>query len=1073
MPRLLLSSLGALAITLDGKAITAAFDTNQTRALLIYLAVEATRPHPREYLAGLLWPDQPDQRALHNLRQRLATLRKILGDDSAEVPFLIITRDSVQWNSASDYWLDVREFEITLRAAYRHFQLRNGQGWLNIRLLRQALQVYQGHFLDLFYLSGSDLFLEWVSLNREDYDRRAVEALALLSDYYERRGEYAQARQAVARIIKLAPWEETAQAQMMRLLAMDQQWSSAQNQFALLRRFLHENLGVEPSQSTLSLFNQIRSAAAENIAFPPRLLRSQHNLPVSPTPFIGRAAELNLLSERLADPECRLLTLSGPGGIGKTRLALEAAWEQVGNLADGVFFVVLVSVRTGRLILPAIADALGIVFSDRIDPETQLLDYLRNKRLLLILDNFEHLLAVQEDGTRFLSEILQQAPGVKLLVTSRQRLNLQEECVYLLDGMNYPAVGGGSAVEALDSFDALTLFARRAHQVRSDFVLDESTIPAVVGICQFFDGLPLGVELAAASCWTSTCHEILDQVARKLEPLTASASNVPPRHRSVSTAIDISWQLLNKEQQGVFCQLAVFRGGFEGDAALAVAGGGLTAGQMVLMLSALVDRSLLRRSAGGRYDLHEVIRQYAAEKLAKCSGFAGEAAGRHASYFAGFIASQNSNLKGQGQILALELIHRELENTRTAWLWLAENRYVDEISRCADCIYQYFNIRSLFSEGIDLFRQATQSFEGYEPGLFALGVCLSRLGALAYRSRENTLAKETLRRSHEIFTCLDEREELAFCLISTSGLQLRQKEYELALDYAYQSLALYRGAADESGEAYALYLLGLIKDRMGRFEEAWPLLTESLKIGRRLGGQKRLIAPLNLLGDLACNKGNYESAEKYFQEGMEISRVLKDRYNQAILLNNLASVFQARECYDQEKAVFEASLALCREIGDRDGEATSLNGLGEMAVHLGEYRQAVDYSHQALQIAHQVDEVWTIIHCHNNLGEAYCGLGDKSAAEFHTRQALQAASEIQSLDLLARVAVTLGRVYQLKGDTERAVQLLQAALAHSSIEDEPRVKARRWLAEMGASGEVKSRDDVLVKNVNFENISRE
>jgi predicted ATPase/DNA-binding SARP family transcriptional activator/Flp pilus assembly protein TadD len=1059
MPRLLISSLGALSITLDGKPITADFDTDKTRALLIYLVIESSRPHPRNRLAGILWPDQPEQHALHSLRQRLSHLRKILGDETAAVPFLLITRDAIQWNPASDYWLDAQAFDHALAASYHHYQRRNGPGWLNIHLLKRAMQFYRGQFLELFSPVGSDLFAEWASLQREDRNRRAVEALALLADYHERRGEFVLARQAVGRIVDLAPWEETAQAQMMRLLAMDQQWSAAQNQYAILRRFLREQLGVEPSQATTALFNEIRGAAAKNLPFPPRQPPLRQYLPDLPTPFIGREADLSLLSERLSDPECRLLTLLGPGGIGKTRLALEAAREQLGVTADGVFFVPLVAVRTNELLLPNIADALGLVFTDRNDPQTQLLDYLRNKQLLLVLDNFEHLLSAP-GSTELLVEILHQAPGVMLLVTSRQRLNLQEECIHHLNGMSYPPEGSLQP-HSPESFDALALFAQRARQVRGSFALDPTSLPAVIQICQAFDGLPLGVELAAAATWDCTCAEIIERIARGFNELTASASNGNPKHRSLRAAFDISWQLLNPDQQAVFCLLGVFRGGFEAAAVEAVTGLSLAEGRLGSLLSALVDKSLLRRSSNGRYDLHEVVRQYAAETLAEMPERSASAQARHAHYYADFIADQNSSLKGAGQALALEVIHREIENTRNAWVWLIENNHSDGISRCVDSLYQYFNICSRFGEGIEWFQQATQMMKSHTTSKLALGIILTRLGSLAFRSRTNDLASEALNQGHEILSCLDEPQELAFCLVALGGLQLRRKDYDPAMAFANKALDLYQTSSDEWGISHALYLLGLIKNRMGRFDEALLFLEKTLSVSRRLNNQYRLIAPLNLLGDIACTKGDFNSAEKFFQESLEISRSLNDRYNQALLLNNLATVYQAKQQYDQERAVFEASLVLCREIGDRDGEAIALNGLGEMAVHLGQFEQAVYYSQQALQIAQQVDEVWTIIVCLNNLGEAYCGIGDTALAEAHLRKALQSASEIQAVDLLVRVVITLGRVYQQRAEINQAVQLIQAGLAHSAIDDEPRVKARRWLMEMNADVEVEQNDEAL------------
>jgi DNA-binding SARP family transcriptional activator len=424
-------------VELDGEPVVN-FETDKTRALLVYLAVESSRPsqwrrpHRREHLAGLLWSDIPEKRALQNLRQTILYLRKALREDRAAIPCLIATRDEVLLNPAVDYWLDVKAFNGALDEAYRHYRRRNGQGWLNIRPLQRGLAQFQDEFLEQFYLSGSSLFDEWASLQREEHNRRTIEALALLADYHQRRSEFALARQAAARIVELAPWEETAQAQMMRLLAMDKQWSAAQNQYIILRRYLREQLGVEPSQATTSLFDEIRITATHNTIIQSHFPLARHNLPNTPTPFVGREAVLDFLSERLSDPECRLLSLLGPGGIGKTRLALEAAHAQVGIAADGVFFVPLGSISSREHIPSAIADALGFVFTERGDPQTQILDYLRNKEILLVLDNFEHLLAAQ-GSTGLLSEILRQTSRIKLFVTTRERLYLQEECVCPLE----------------------------------------------------------------------------------------------------------------------------------------------------------------------------------------------------------------------------------------------------------------------------------------------------------------------------------------------------------------------------------------------------------------------------------------------------------------------------------------------------------------------------------------------------------------------------------------------------------------------------------------------------------------
>jgi tetratricopeptide (TPR) repeat protein len=548
---------------------------------------------------------------------------------------------------------------------------------------------------------------------------------------------------------------------------------------------------------------------------------------------------------------------------------------------------------------------------------------------------------------------------------------------------------------------------------------------------------------------------VAERIAHDFDLLTATASNIPARHRSLRAAFDVSWQLLTPTEQAVFCQLSVFRGGFEVPAAEQVAGASPE------LLSALVNKSLLRCNAAGRYDLHEALRQYAADQLAERPEQASATQARHARYYAGFLAGQAADLKSTGQALALEAIHREIENARHAWGWLVEHNGTVEIDHCAESLYQYFNIRSRFAEGVALFQQAAQGLPPAPQSELTLGRVLSRLGALAFRARDHDLAQAALERSREIFTRLGVHVELAFCLVILGGLQLRKKASAAALACAQDSLALYRQLGDVLGEAHALYLLGLIQNRLGDFQAAQPLVEMALAVYRQQGNEHRLVSPLNLLGDLACTKGDYARAEQLFQESLEISRRLNDRYNQAILLNNLATVYQARQEYAQERAVFEESLAICREIGDRDGEAMALNGLGEMATYLGHYQEAVTFSQQALAIARQVDDAWALIACHNNLGEAFCGLSETAPATEHLLAALRLATEIEATDLVAGVAVNLGRLYQLQDQTGQAVALIQAALAHSAIENEARTKAQRWLAEMGADSNLEKDDQAL------------
>jgi predicted ATPase/DNA-binding SARP family transcriptional activator/Tfp pilus assembly protein PilF len=1007
--------LGILRVEINGQPIHR-FDTDKSRALFIYLAIENKNPQPRSHLAGLLWSDQSEEQANHNLRQTLSSLRKTFGDPVSSHPILLVERDSVQLNPANSLWVDVLAFRAGLTTAFQHYQRRDQGGWLNIRRLSAALLLRHGPFLDHFFLKGSPLFDEWLTLIREEIDQRAVEGLSLLSEIHERRGEYTLARQTAQRIIEIAPWDEAAHEQLMRLFALDRQWGAVLNQYQSLRRILQENLGIEPARETNQLFERIRARqdhlTESLLRFPP----DRSNLPVSPTPFLGRETELDEITDLLVDPGCRLLTLLGPGGIGKTRLALEVARQQIGVFYDGAFFVPLLAVSKGDQVYSAIADALRLVPSELTDLQAHLINYLRDKRLILVLDNFEQLIG-SAASTSPLEKILSQATGVIFLVTSRERLMLQEEWIYPVSGLRYPQsvspINSLPTQELLDGYDALDLFYRRARQARHNFDLDEAALPAMIRICQLLEGLPLGIELAAAAVWDQSCAAIAEKISASIDSFSAVASNVPVSQRSLWATFDVSWQRLTSPEQALFCRLAVFRAGFTLEAAQ-------QATQATPeLLTALVNQSLLNLDLNGRYHLHEVVRQYAEEKLT-FTGCLDETRTAHANFYSAFFANQYAPMGGHEQKKVLEIIQLEIHNAELAWEWSCHTGQIENLMSCMDAIYQFFNIRSHFSPGIALFLTAIPVLEhrlAEEPCQTvetALGMVLARVGSLAHYARQNSLALENLERSQEFFARLDLPSELAFCRATLGGVYLRAKNFSNAQICAQQNLAYSHQTDNALGENRALYLLGLIQDRLGKYAEAKQFLHAALNAGRLLQDQRRLTAPLNLLGDIACAEGNYPEAEALFVESLTISRDLEDLFYQAIVLNNL----------------------------------------GKLAVAQGEFAQAISFSEQALRIAQQIDEEWTIVVCLNNLGEALCGMGKYDQAMKYLVKAIRIAWEIEAIDPVARFAVNAGRCRQLQGCRQDAVDLYTSALAHPAIEHDAREKASRWLLELNAEARV-------------------
>jgi DNA-binding SARP family transcriptional activator len=596
-----LECLGGLQITHDGAPVTS-FVSVKAPALLCYLAVTG-RPQFRLVLAGLLWGDLPEEDACANLRKVLSNLRDLVGDH------LIITPHTAAFDRQSAYWLDVEAFlervekglaksgneEADRPDAADSLRAFEPSGF---SYLLEAADLYRGDFLDGFYVRHAPLFEEWVLGQREGLRRLAGMVLKRLADHYAGREELERAIEYTDRLLKLEPWQEEAHRQMMSLLARKGERSAALAQYEICRRLLRAELHVEPTMETTALYRRIQAMGAAR----------PHNLPAPVTSFVGRKEELALIAERLADPHCRLLSILGPGGVGKTRLALEAAAaardRSDDGFLDGVFFIPLSAVHSLPTLAAAIAAALGFALPAGADSPTELLRRLRDRYLLLVLDGFEHLMV----EASFLAVILQHAPGVKIMVTSRHRLNLAGEWSLELDGLPHAPLGQR---EGLESYSSLQLFLQRARQARPDFAPSAPDLQAIAFICQLVEGLPLAIELAAALTRFMSCAEIAQAVESSLDALAVFERDLPARHRSIRAAFEHSWRLLTSAEQQALRRLAALPTEFTAELAEQAADVSRP------LLIALADKSLLRRGATGNYSLHDLLRRFIAEKQAE------------------------------------------------------------------------------------------------------------------------------------------------------------------------------------------------------------------------------------------------------------------------------------------------------------------------------------------------------------------------------------------------------------------------------------------------------------------------
>jgi predicted ATPase/DNA-binding SARP family transcriptional activator len=890
-------TLGTLELrAADGRALLSVLAQPKRTALLAYIAVASPRGyHRRDTLLGLFWPESQSERARHSLNQAVYALRSTLGKD------VLVSRGGEEIGLAPEaLWCDAAALEEALE----------------VGKLEEALELYRGDLLPGFFLSEAPEFERWLESERLRLRDRVVEAAWRLAEREETAGNTVGAAHRARHAAALAPDDEPALRRLIALLDRLGDRAGALSAYDAFARRLAEEYGAEPAAETRGLIEEMHSApgAAPLISPPPvpeppaarPPLRpsppaERHELPVPSTPFLGRQAELAAVRDLLEDPGCRLVTLIGPGGTGKTRLALQAGSELRARFAEGVRFVPLAPVHSAELLPSTLAETLDLSLAGERDLEKQILESLAGREILLILDNFDHLV----EAAGFVARLLERAPRVKLLVTSREALNVRGESLCSLQGMSFP---GDVSTADPESYDAVHLFLQTARRAQPGLTLADKDRVWVARICRLVEGLPLAIELAAAWLRVLSCEELCREIERSYAFLAAPRRDVPERHRSLRAAFASSWYHLTDEERTAFRRLAVFRGGFCREAAAAVAGA------TAPLLLTLLDKSLLRRLPSGRFEMLEVLRHFAEEQLEPESEAVRD---RHCAYYARFLGEREAALEGARQDEALTEIGEEIANLRQAWHRAVERARDGEIARALESLFVFYDIRGWHQEAAELFALAVRGLE-------------QRCGHDRDETTARTLSRLLARQG-------------VFCL--------RLGEHEQAYELLEDSLALSRPLTDRREIAFSLDRLGVVCYNLGRFTEARHCQAESLAIRRALGDTHGIATSLNNLGSLAYALGDYPEARRLCAESLAIQRQLGDRGGVAISLQNLGYISLLLGEEREAKRLLEETLAVARESGSGLLLARALHNLGNLANALGEFGEARSYFEQALAAA--------------------------------------------------------------------------------------------------------------------------
>jgi DNA-binding SARP family transcriptional activator/predicted ATPase/Tfp pilus assembly protein PilF len=1040
-----LKLFGAPQVHLNDDPVTG-FVTGKAQALLFYLAV-TSQTHSRDKLAGLLWPNTTDSKAKKNLRDVVSNLRKLVG------PHLVITRQSLALMTGPTVWLDVERFHRAVEADPA-----------DQATLQNAVDLYQDDFLAGFYVREALPFEEWVLGQREWLRSLAIQAFHRLSSLYGSQGDYPNALEYTTRLLHLEPWREESHRQMMILLARHGQRSAALVQYEGCRQTLLAELGAEPSLETQRLYESIKAADSAPL----------HNLPPQPTAFVGRVAEMGQIKAYLEQPAQRLITLVGPGGIGKTRLALQASQDKLTSFLDGVFFVALAPLSSAEYLVSTIAEAIGFAFKGNGLARQQLLDYLQAKEILLILDNFEHLLAANragDGGIGLLVDILQQAPYVKILVTSRERLNLQEEWVLELKGLDYPtdhfAGSNPAAGPALETYSAIALFVLQARRIDASFTLPEADVASAIRICQLVDGLPLGIELAVSWSRVLSWSQIATEIEQNLDFLTTSVRNVPARHRSLRVVFEYSWNLLTLDEQRIFPKLSLFRGGFRREAAQHIAGASLA------VLAGLIDKSLLRWAGPERYELHELLRQYATLKfeagafITPPPGEAGAALepvqavrGQFCRYYLAFLRARLAALNGRQPQQAMAEIRGDLDNIRQvwhwattsvqAWQWLLSTSQLELIEESLSSLARFYDITGLFQEGAldfaaaaNQLRQLLASEQAAQP---ASQLMLGRLmAAQAHLLNRHGLYDQAIQSAQDAaeWAVATTRPDLeAMARHEWGAALLKQSHYDQAEAQLQAALSLARQAGLPGQEAEILRQFGLVQNDQGNLAGAQTMFDQALLRFHQLGDQRGESLVLNNLGNIAEEQGDHLTAQSAFAQALRCFREIGDPWGESIVLNNLGFIAYNQGNYSQAQAIYQQALALSHQLADRRSEGIVLENLANVMREQGYYARAHDYYYQSLHLRRQIGDQRGESHTLAGLALLSHHLADHSAARDYSLTAQRLAQAIGARSPQALALTHLGHALVALGQPEaglaayRQAQLLWQALGerHRSLE---------------------------------------
>ncbi len=884
----------------------------------------------REHLAYLFWSESGSTSARKNLRHLLSRVR------------------ALEWQP-----------EVETRQEYLRWQIETDVAVFNRACAQSdwatAVQAFGGELLRGFSAEDAPEFTAWLETEREYLTQRWRAAVFQQSSALEQGGKASQSLQLLQTLLESNPLDEEALERYMMTAAHMGEARIALRAYERFSDLLRQELGLPPTLGLEHLAESIRPKGQTlvhpplgkpTVPGPPRPNPLVSNVPLAPTPFVGRDLELAEIAEALQQPDGRLLTLSGPGGVGKSRTALQTVLEQAAHFPDGAHFVVLDSVETPEQIPLRIAETLRLPLQGPDPPLAQLERHIGKRVMLLVLDNYEHLL----EGAGLVLRLLEACPHLRLLVTSRERLNLHAEQVIQVRGLALPE----DPIPLLEAqhYDAVRLFVLRAQQVRPDFALNPQNLPQVLEICRRVEGFPLALELVAAWVRTLPLEELV-QEAGNPELMVSHSRDTQARHHSMEAVFEHSWRLLTPAEQTALRRLSVFFGGFRAEAVKQVCSTPLP------VLAALVDKSLLRLTPAGRYDRHALLYQYMQQKLAEHPAEEQETRSNHSLYYLRYLSRALKKIRGPDPKPALEALEEEMGNLRLAWSWALETGRFQAIMDGAEALMRFLDARGRYQEGIEMFEEARQALSSNPQQPAALGTVLVFLGKFQQRLRQQDPAAQTTQQGLDLLRTLPvpDPEPQIWGLGTLRAVANALGQNQTALAHGLEALEMARKNTNPRLIAVCLGWVAISEDTLGKHGEAILHYREAIFLFKQQENRIGALYSASNLGKLLIDLGRFEEALPLLQEALQASQTSGELIIWGETLMYLGRCYLMLGQLEPARECAQGALQLATQHPQQYDEVWLYNLLGQVAAAQGQPVQAHNFFLVALGQAWQAQQI--------------------------------------------------------------------------------------------------------------------